>query len=130
MDNFEIKKTEDEWKEFLSAEEFRVLRCHGTEPAFTGKYHDFHGEGVFLCAGCGNELFLGDNKYDSGTGWPSFDRAVNEDSVETATDSSFFMERTEVHCKKCGGHLGHLFPDGPKTNGLRYCINSASLRLK
>ncbi|MCB1177341.1 MAG: peptide-methionine (R)-S-oxide reductase MsrB [Leptospiraceae bacterium] len=125
-----IVKSEEEWKKSLSDQAFNVLRKHGTERAFTGKYHDYKEKGTYICAGCGNELFSSDTKFDSGTGWPSFYEPISKENVGTETDRKFFMVRTEVHCAKCGGHLGHVFNDGPKPTGLRYCINSVSLDFK
>jgi peptide-methionine (R)-S-oxide reductase len=124
-----IEKTENEWREQLSAEQFRVLREHGTEPAFSGAYFDTKTPGRYRCAACGADLFDADHKFDSGTGWPSFYAPVRDSAVETQTDSSYGMRRTEVHCARCNSHLGHVFPDGPKPTGLRYCINSVSLDL-
>jgi peptide-methionine (R)-S-oxide reductase len=126
MDNI----SEAEWRQRLTPEQYHVLREAGTEPAFTGKYWDSKKPGRYLCAGCGAELFDSKDKYDSGTGWPSFTRPALEDRVETETDSSYGMIRTEVKCARCGGHLGHVFPDGPGPGGLRYCMNSAALELK
>lgn len=126
-----IVKTDAEWKKELDPEEFRVLREEGTERAFTGKYWDDHdGKAVYVCAGCGLELFSGEHKFDSGTGWPSYWQPIKPENVETRTDKSFFMTRVEVHCARCGGHLGHVFEDGPKPTGLRYCINGVSLDKK
>jgi peptide-methionine (R)-S-oxide reductase len=125
-----INKPEEEWKSCLSPEAYGVLRKKGTERPFTGKFNDFKDKGVFVCAGCGNELFLSDTKFDSGTGWPSFFQPISEKNVGKDVDKSFFMTRTEVHCAKCNGHLGHVFPDGPEPTGLRYCINSVSLDFK
>lgn len=125
-----VTKSEEEWKKILPPEAYQVLRKKGTERAFTGKYHDLKEKGVYVCAACGNELFVSDTKFDSGTGWPSFYAPISEQKVGTEVDKSFFMTRTEVHCSRCGGHLGHIFEDGPKPTGLRYCINSVSLEFK
>jgi peptide-methionine (R)-S-oxide reductase len=122
-----IEKSEAEWREQLNAEQYRVLREHGTEPAFTGAYYNSKDPGRYRCAACGNELFSSLEKFDSGTGWPSFYAPTEPKAVETQTDQSYGMTRTEVHCSKCSSHLGHVFPDGPKPTGLRYCINSVSL---
>jgi peptide-methionine (R)-S-oxide reductase len=124
-----IRKTEEEWRRELSPEQYRILREKGTERAFTGEYNAEKRQGVYLCAACGNELFASDAKYDSGSGWPSFYAAVDDEHVETEEDRSFGMRRTEINCARCGSHLGHVFPDGPQPTGLRYCVNSASLRL-
>ena len=128
MSNDKVVKSEQEWKESLTPEQYRILRQKGTEPAFTGKYWNQKEDGTYVCAGCGQELFRSDTKFDSGCGWPSFYDALESGNVETRDDFSFGMHRIEVLCSRCGGHLGHVFEDGPKPTGLRYCINSASLQ--
>ena len=126
LDGFEVKKTEAEWRETLTPEQFRVLRQHGTERAGTSPLDKVYDSGTFVCAGCGTELFTADTKFNSGTGWPSFYDPI-AGAVETTTDKSLFMTRVEVHCHRCGGHLGHVFNDGPKPTGKRYCMNGVSL---
>lgn len=130
MADDKVVKTDAEWKKILTAEQFQVLRKQGTERAFTGKFWDNHEAGTYVCAGCGLELFASDTKFESGTGWPSFWDRIDKTKVETREDSSWLMRRVEVHCSRCGGHLGHVFDDGPDPTGQRYCINSASLDFK
>ena len=125
-----VVKTEEEWRQVLTPGQFEVLRRKGTERPFTGEYNDFKGTGTFACAGCGARLFSSDTKFDSGTGWPSFYQPEDPGSIDEETDTSYGMVRTEVLCSACGGHLGHLFPDGPHPTGMRYCINSAALRFE
>lgn len=124
---FEIKKTEAEWREELTPEQFQVLRKHGTERAGTSPLDKQYGKGTYHCAACDLPLFVSDTKFDSGTGWPSFFEPI-EGAIETTTDRTLFMTRTEVHCHRCGGHLGHVFNDGPKPTGQRYCMNGVSLK--
>ena len=124
---FEVQKSEQEWREELTPEQFKVLRKHGTERAGTSSLDKVYDEGVFKCAGCGQPLFTSETKFDSGTGWPSFYAPI-EGATETTVDRSFFMVRTEVHCSRCGGHLGHVFNDGPRPTGQRYCMNGVSLK--
>ena len=125
-----VVKSEEEWRETLTPWQFDILRRKGTEPPFTGEYNNFKGKGTFSCAGCGARLFSSDSKFDSGTGWPSFFEPHDPESIDEETDTSHGMVRTEVLCSVCGGHLGHLFPDGPHPTGMRYCINSAALRFQ
>ncbi|HLY63221.1 MAG TPA: peptide-methionine (R)-S-oxide reductase MsrB [Terriglobia bacterium] len=122
-----IKKTDAEWKEKLTPQQFEVTRNKGTERAFSGQYWDHHEDGTYNCVCCGNELFSSETKFESGTGWPSFWAPVTEQNVAVESDTTYGMRREEVVCAKCGAHLGHVFPDGPKPTGLRYCMNSASL---
>ncbi len=125
-EQFEVEKTDKEWQEILTPEQYRVLRKHGTERAGTSPLDKVYDEGVYKCSGCGQTLFTSDTKYNSGTGWPSFYAPI-EGSIATTVDRSLFMVRTEVHCSRCGGHLGHVFGDGPRPTGQRYCMNGVSL---
>ena len=128
-DHFRVEKTDEEWRRELSPEAYKVLRAHGTERAGTSPLNQEHRVGTFFCAGCGQGLFSSDSKFDSGTGWPSFSSPLPE-SVGTSVDQRLLVRRTEVHCSRCGGHLGHVFPDGPRPTGERYCMNGIALRFE
>jgi len=125
-----VVKSEEEWREKLTPEQYEILRNHGTERPFTGRYVDTKEDGTYCCAACGNELFSADTKFESGTGWPSFFEPADNDAIETRPDNSLMMRRTEVLCARCGSHLGHLFDDGPEPTGQRFCINSCALDLE
>ena len=128
-EDFEVARTDQEWRRTLTPEQFQVLREHGTEPPGASPLNREKRDGTFACAGCGQPLFSSETKFESGTGWPSF-WAPLERAVESTTDRSFGMTRSEIHCARCGGHLGHVFPDGPKPSGMRYCMNGAALKFQ
>ncbi len=126
--NYQVVRTEEDWKKILSPEQFRILRQKATERPFTGEYDDFFEKGFYVCAGCGEILFTSDAKFNSGCGWPAFDQEVEKGKIEYEEDNTFGMRRVEIMCSNCGGHLGHVFDDGPTETGLRFCVNSASLK--
>lgn len=130
QDEKNIQKTDEQWKQELSPEEYNVLRNCGTEPPFTGKYYKHNEKGTYNCSACGAELFSSETKYESGSGWPSFYNAIDKKAIKEVVDNSLGMQRTEIKCAKCDGHLGHVFPDGPNPTGLRYCVNSVSLNFE
>ena len=127
-EKFTVTKTDAEWKKQLTSEQYDVTREQGTEPAFSGKYWNNHAKGIYKCIDCGQELFTSDTKFESGTGWPSFNQPVKASAVSKSMDNTFGMERDEIHCSRCGAHLGHVFNDGPKPTGERYCMNGVSLK--
>ncbi len=128
--HYTVEHSDAEWRKILTGDQYDILRQKGTEPPFSSPFHNLHDKVVFVCAGCGAELFSTEKKFDSGTGWPSFWAPIRDGAVETESDHSYGMERVEVKCARCGGHLGHVFPDGPKPTGLRYCINGVALKKK
>ena len=128
MSDKKIQKTDEEWRKDLTPAQYQILRQHGTERAFTGPFLNDHEPGKYLCAGCGQELFDASNKFDSGSGWPSFWKPAQAGAIEESRDASLGMSRTEITCSRCGGHLGHVFEDGPRPTGLRYCVNGAALK--
>jgi len=128
--SYEISKSDEEWRQLLTENQFRITRKKGTEPAFTGKYHNCKESGVYLCICCDTPLFDSEHKFDSGTGWPSFNQPIDEKNIAACEDRALLMRRTEVQCARCGAHLGHVFEDGPAPTELRFCVNSASLKLE